>query len=182
MADQKKNYSYLDNIALQSDKWDALDKNELQVMAFRTCFLYGKSHNKNMIPVLFRMFEYLITKTSSEERTKLLTALSSVIRKKNPKAIMALFPFIQVETDGQIVRAASQFFVNLSVLSNREFHSGSNILLEFVKDAPEDRNSAYIILGLTDIENEKINQMLRAVKPKLSSEVISILHNNGVQL
>jgi hypothetical protein len=94
---------------------------------------------------------------------------------------MALFPFIQVETDGQIVRTASQFFINLSVLSNKEFHSGTNILLELIKDAPEDRNSAYIILGLTDIENEKINQMLRAVKPQLGNEVISILHNNGVQ-
>lgn len=181
MANQKKDYSYLDKIALQADKWDELNKNELQVMAFRTCFLYGESRNKNIIPVLFRMFEYLIENTTSEERAKLLTALSAVIRKNNPKAIMALFPFIQVETDGQIVRTASQFFVNLSVLSNKEFHSGTNILLELIKDAPEDRNSAYIILGLTDIENEKINQMLRAVKPQLGNEVISILHNNGVQ-
>ncbi|NOU61748.1 hypothetical protein [Marinifilum caeruleilacunae] len=182
MTDQKKNYSYLDKIALESDKWEELDKNELQVMTFRTCFLYGETRNKNIIPVLFRMYEYLISNSSSEERTKLLAALSSVVRKNNPKAIMALFPFIQVETDGEIVRAASQFFVNLSVLSNKEFHSGSNILLELIKDAPEDRNSAYIILGLMDIENEKINQMLRTVKPQLGLEVISILHNNGVQL
>ena len=155
MTDQKKDYSYLDKIALQSDKWDNLDKNEFQVMTFRTCFLYGESRNKNIIPVLFRMYEKLMIRTSSEDRAKLVTALSSVIRKNNAKAIMALFPFIQVETDGEIIRAASQFFVNLSVLSNKEFHSGTNILLELIKDAPEDRNSAYIILGLTDIENEK---------------------------
>jgi len=182
MAEQNKDYSYLDKVALESDKWNDLNKNELQVMAFRTFFLYGETRNKKMIPVLFRLYEFLISKTTSEERTKLLTALSGVIRTKNPKAVLALFPFIQVEEDGQIIRAASQFFVNLSVLSNKEFHSGTNILLELIKDAPEDRNSAYIILGLTDIENQKIIQMLSLVKPNLGTEVISILHNNGVQL
>ncbi|WP_421918714.1 hypothetical protein [Marinifilum sp.] len=182
MTDQKKDYSYLDKIALQSDKWDGLHKNEVQVMTFRTCFLYGESRNKNIIPVLFRMYEYLIETSSGEERTKLLASLSSVIRKNKPQAIMALFPFIQVETDGEIVRAASQFFVNLSVLSNKEFYSGSNIMLKLIKDAPEERNSAYIILGLLDIENDNIKQMLRSVKPQLGIEVISILHNNGVQL
>jgi hypothetical protein len=128
------------------------------------------------------MYEQLILNTSANERTKLLTALSSVIRKKNPKALLALFPFIQVETEGQIIRTASHFFVNLSVLSNKEFQSGTNILLELIKDTPDDRNSAYIILGLTDIDNKKINQMVQTVKPFLSNEVISILHNNGLQL
>ncbi|MGQ1911622.1 hypothetical protein ACT3CE_17800 [Marinifilum sp. RC60d5] len=182
MAEQKKDYTYLDQIALQTEKWTELDKNEIQVMAFRTFFLYGESRNKKMIPTLFRMYEFLSANTSSEERTKLLTALSAIVRKKNPKAILALFPFIQVEEDGRIIRAASQFFVNLSVLSNKEFHSGTNILIELIKDAPADRNSAFIILGLTDIGNQKIDQMLQSVKQILSSEVISILYNHGVEL
>lgn len=182
MSEQKKDYTYLDQIALETERWTELDKNEIQVMAFRTFFLYGESRNKKMIPTLFRMYEFLAANTSCEERAKLLTALSSIIRKKNPKAILALFPFIQVEEDGMIIRTASQFFVNLSVLSNKEFHSGTNILIELIKDAPADRNSAYIILGLTDIDNKKINQILQSLKPNLGSEVISILYNNGVEL
>jgi len=175
-------YTYLDHLALQAEKWKDLSKNELQIMTFRTCLLYGESRNKNMIPVLFQMYEYLSESTTGSERAKMLTALSATIRKQNNKAIMALFPFIQVEEDGEIIRAASQFFVNLSVLSNKEFHSGANILIQLIKDAPTERNSAYIILGLLDIENEKIKQMLTPLKNHLSSEIISILHNNNVIL
>lgn len=175
-------YSYLDHLALEAEKWKDLSKNELQIMSFRTCLLYGETRNKKMIPVLFQMYEYLMEQTAAEERAKMLTALSATIRKKKAKAIMGLFPFIQVEEDGEVIRAASQFFVNLSVLSNKEFHSGATILLELIKDAPNDRKTAYIILGLLDIDNEKIKKMIVPILNDLSNQVISILHNNRVAL
>lgn len=182
MAENKKDYSYLDKLAVQPDKWNELDKNEFQVMTFRTCFLYGESQNKKMIPVLFQMYDHLQSVTSSEQRVKLLTALSASIRKNKPKAIMALFPFIQVEEEGDVIRTASQFFVNLSVLSNKEFSSGAKILMELVKDAPLDRNSAYILLGLLDINNDKIDKLVSLLKSIIGNEVKSILHNNGIKL
>lgn len=175
-------YSYLDKIALEPNEWQKLTKNELQVMVFRTCMLYGETRNRNMIATLFNMYEYLMECTTKQERVKLLTALSGFIRKKTKKAIMALFPFIKVEEEGEIIRTATQFFVNLSVLSNKEFYSGTNILLELINDAPNDRTSAYIILGLTDIDNDRVNQMLRKVKPLLGTQVVSLLLNNGVEL
>ena len=182
MAENKKDYSYLDRLAVQPEKWKELGKNEFQVMTFRTCSLYGESQNKKMIPILFEMYEHLQSITSYEERLKMLSALSSFIRKKKPKAIMALFPFIQVEEDATVIQTASQFFVNLSVLSNKEFYSGANILLELVKDAPADRNSAYILLGLLHIGNDKIDQMVSLQKSTFGNEVKTILHNNGIRL
>ncbi|PKQ63164.1 hypothetical protein BZG02_10415 [Labilibaculum filiforme] len=182
MAENKKDYSYLDKWAVQPEKWLELDQNEFQVMTFRTCFLYGVSQNKKMIPVLFQIYEHLQTITNTEQRVKLLTALSATIRKSKPKAIMALFPFIQVEEEGEVIRAASQFFVNLSVLSNKEFKSGASILLELVKDAPEDRKSAYLLLGLLDINNKKVDQLVSPFKSIIGNEVKSILHNNGITL
>jgi len=182
MSANKKDYTYLDQLTLQPEKWETLDKNEIHIMVFRTCYLYGESRNKHMIPALFQLYEYLQLHSSSEERTKMLTALSATIRKKNPRAIMALFPFIQVEEDGELIRTASQFFVNLSVLSNKEYLSGANILLELIKDAPKDSKSAYIILGLMDIDNQKIQQQLELLKNSLGNEVLSILYNNGIQL
>lgn len=182
MAENKTDYSFLDKLAIQPEKWNELSTNEFQVMTFRTCFLYGESQNKNMILTLFQMYEHLQEITSSEDRTKMLTALSASVRKNKPKAIMALFPFIQVEEDGDIIRTASQFFVNLSVLSNKEFNSGAKILIELVKDAPLDRNSAYILLGLLDINNDKVDQLIHLLKPIIGTEVKSILHNNGITL
>lgn len=179
MTEQKKDYSYLDGMALQPEKWAMLDKNELLIMTFKTCLLYGLSQNKKMIPLLFQLFDYLQNRTKSEERAKMLTALSATIRKKHPKAIMGLFPFIQVEEDGDIIRAASHFFVNLSVLSNKEYLSGAKILIELIKDAPHDRKTAYIILGLLDINNEKIKAIVSLLFPELGNEVKSILFNNG---
>ncbi len=175
-------YSYLDKIALHPEAWQKLSKNELQVMTFKTCMLYGETRNRKIITTLFNMYELLAKSTSVEERLKMLTALSSFIRKNNSKAIMAFFPFIQVEEEGEIIRTATQFFVNLSVLSNKEFYSGTDILLELIKDSPNDRNSAYILLGLTDLDNEKVNQMLRKVKPILGTQVIAVLINNGIEL
>ncbi len=175
-------YSYLDKIALQPGEWQKLSKNELQIMVFRTCVLYGETRNRKMIAVLFSMYEYLMECTSKEERVKMLTALSGFIRKNSIKAVMALFPFIRVEEEGEIIRAAAQFFVNLSVLSNKEFYSGTDILLELVKDAPNDSSSAYILLGLIDLENDKVNQMLRKVKPLLGTPVVAALINNGIEL
>lgn len=182
MAENKKDYTYLDKLAVQPEKWNELNKNEFQIMTFRTCFLYGESQNKKMIPVLFQIYEHLQSTTTSEERIKMLTALSASIRKNRPKAIMALFPFIQVEEDGDVIRAASQFFVNLSVLSNKEFTSGARIMIELVKDAPLDSNSAYILLGLLDINNEKIDKLISLLKTILGNDVKSILHNNGITL
>jgi len=182
MTENKKDYSYLDILAVQPEKWNELDKNEFQIMTFRTCSLYGESQNKNMIPVLFQMYDHLKSITNSEERVKMLTALSAFIRKNKPKAIMGLFPFIQVEEEGGVIRTASQFFVNLSVLTNKEFSSGAKILIELIKDAPLDRNSAYILLGLLDINNKKIDQLVSLLKPVLGNEVKSILHNNGIKL
>ncbi|MBL4561634.1 MAG: hypothetical protein JKX79_11700 [Labilibaculum sp.] len=182
MAENKKDYSYLDKLAVQPEKWNELNKNEFQVMTFRTCFLYGESQNKKMIPVLFQMYEYLKVNTDSTDRVKILTALSASIRKNKPKAIMALFPFIQVEEEGDVIRAASQFFVNLSVISNKEFGSGAKILIELVKDALLDRKSAYILLGLLDINNEKVDKLVSPLKSIIGNEVKSILHNNGITL
>lgn len=175
-------YTYLDKLALQPEKWEELSKNELQVMTFRTCMLYGESRNKNIIPVLFQMYEYLVQHTSVDERSKMLAALGGNIRKNKSKAIMGLFPFIQVEEEGEIIRSAAHFFVNLSVLSNKEFHSGAKILIELIKDATEERRTAFIILGLMDIGNEKIKQMLALVANSLGTEVKSILHNNDIDL
>lgn len=182
MAENKKDYSYLDKLAVQPEKWNELDKNEFQVMTFKTCLLYGESQNKKMIPILFQMYDHLQSSTSSVERIKMLTALSASIRKNKPKAIMGLFPFIQVEEEGEVIRTASQFFVNLSVLTNKEFSSGARILIELIKDAPLDRKSAYILLGLLDINNEKIDKLVSLLKSVISDEVKSILHNNGVRL
>ncbi|RUT78201.1 hypothetical protein [Ancylomarina longa] len=182
MSVNKNDYSYLDQLTLQPEKWDDLNKNEVQVMVFRACYLYGESRNKHMISALFQLYEYLQSHSTSMERTKMLTALSATIRKKNPRAIMALFPFIQVEEDGEVIRTASQFFVNLSVLSNKEYQSGANILIELIQDAPKDSKSAYIILGLLDVDNKKIKQHLRLLKNNLGSEVLGILYNNGIQL
>lgn len=182
MAENKKDYSYLDKLAVQPEKWNELNKNEFQVMTFRTCFLYGESQNKKMIPVLFQMYEHLQANTGSTDRVKILTALSASIRKNKPKAIMALFPFIQVEEEGDVIRAASQFFVNLSVISNKEFSSGAKILIELVKDALLDRKSAYILLGLLDINNEKVDKLVSPLKSIIGNEVKSILHNNGITL
>ncbi len=182
MAENKKDYSYLDKLAVQPEKWNELDKNEFQVMTFRTCFLYGESQNKKMIPVLFQMYDHLQLNTSSAERIKMLTAFSAAIRKNKPKAIMGLFPFIQVEEEGDVIRTASQFFVNLSVISNKEYSSGAKILIELVKDAPQDRKSAYILLGLLDINNEKIDKLVSLLKPIIGNEAKSILHNNGISL
>jgi hypothetical protein len=182
MTENKKDYSYLDKLAVQPEKWNELDKNEFQVMTFRTCFLYGKSQNKKMIPVLFQMYDHLQSSTSSVERIKMLTALSAYMRKNEPKAIMGLFPFIQVEEEGDVIRTASQFFVNLSVMSNKEFSSGAKILIELVRDAPLDHNAAYILLGLLDINNEKIDKLISPLKSVIGNEVISILQDNGVSL
>ncbi len=182
MAENKKDYTYLDKLAIQPEKWNELNKNEFQILTFRTCFLYGESQNKKMIPVLFQIYEHLQANTTGEERIKILTALSASIRKSNPKAIMALFPFIQVEENGEVIRAASQFFVNLSVLSNKEFTSGARIMIELVKDAPLDSNSAYILLGLLDINNDKIDKLISLLKTMLGNDVKSILHNNGITL
>ncbi len=182
MAENKKDYSYLDKLAVQPEKWSELNKNEFQMMTFRTCFLYGETQSKKMIPILFQMYDHLQSTTSSVERIKMLTALSASIRKNRPKAIMGLFPFIQVEEDGEVIRTASQFFVNLSVISNKEFSSGAKILIELIKDAPLDRNSAYILLGLLDINNEKIDKLVSLLKLVVGNEVKSILHNNGVTL
>ncbi len=175
-------YSYLDKKALQPSEWQGLTKNELQIMTFRTCLLYGETHNRNVIATLFDMYECLATRTSANERLKMLTALSAFVRKNNPQAIMALFPFIKVEEEGDIIRTATQFFVNLSVLVNKEFHSGVNILLELIKDAPNDITSAYIILGLIDLDNQKVNQMLEKVKPYLGTQVVVALLNRGIEL
>lgn len=182
MTDIKKDYTYLDKLTVQPEKWNELSKNEFQIMAFRTCFLYGESQNKKMIPVLFQIYEYLLVNTTSQERIKMLTALSASIRKSKPKAIMALFPFIQVEENGDVIRAASQFFVNLSVLSNKEFTSGARIMIELVKDAPLESSSAYILLGLLDINNDKIDKLISLLKPMLGNDVKNILHNNGISL
>ncbi len=182
MTENKKNYTYLDKLAIQPEKWNELNKNEFQIMTFRTCFLYGESQYKKMIPILFQIYEHLQANTTSQERIKMLTALSASIRKNKPKAIMALFPFIQVEEDGAVIRAASQFFVNLSVLSNKEFTSGARIMIELVKDAPLDSNSAYILLGLLDINNDKIDKLISLLKTMLGNDVKSILHNNGITL
>ncbi|WP_372751921.1 hypothetical protein [Labilibaculum sp.] len=182
MAENKKDYSYLDRLAVEPGKWRELSKDEFQMMTFRTCLLYGESQNKKMIPILFQMYEHLQSLTSCEERLKMLSALSAFIRKKKTRAIMALFPFIQVEEEGTVIEAASQFFVNLSVLSNKEFYSGANILLELVKDAPADRNSAYILLGLLNIGNDKIDAMVALQKSTFGNEVKTILHNKGIRL
>jgi hypothetical protein len=182
MSEQIQDYSYLDKIALQKEKWNDLNKSELQVMCFRTFLLYGKSQNKNMILTVFEMYEFLMAKASTTERTKMLTALSANIRKRNTKAIMGLFPFIQVEEDANIIRTAAQFFVNLSVISNKESLSGTKILLELIREDLNDARSAYVILGLLDIDNEKLNAQVSLIYSELGSEVKSILHNNGAKI
>lgn len=182
MSEKIQDYSYLDKIALENEKWNDLNKSELQVMCFRTFLLYGQTQNKNMILTLFQMYEFLMKNTSTTERTKMLTALSANIRKKHSKAIMALFPFIQVEEDANIIRPASQFFVNLSVISNKESISGAKILMELIKNDLNESRSAYVILGLLDIDNEKINAQVSLLYPNLGSDVKSILHNNGVKI
>ncbi|RZT93543.1 hypothetical protein EV201_2713 [Ancylomarina subtilis] len=182
MSERTQDYSYLDQIALQKEKWNELNKSELQVMCFRTFLLYGQSQNKNMILTIFEMYEFLSTQTTTTERTKMLTALSANIRKKQPKSIMALFPFIQVEEDANIIRTASQFFVNLSIISNKEAVSGTKILLELIKNDLNDAHSAYILLGLLDMDNDKVNAQVSLIYSELGSEVKTILHNNGVKI
>ncbi|RXQ96221.1 hypothetical protein EO244_05150 [Ancylomarina salipaludis] len=182
MSEKTQDYSYLDQIAPQKEKWNQLNKSELQVMCFRTFLLYGQSQNKNMILTIFEMYEFLSTQTTTTERTKMLTALSANIRKKQPKSIMALFPFIQVEEDANIIRTASQFFVNLSIISNKEAVSGAKILLELIKNDLNDARSAYILLGLLDMDNDKVNAQVSLIYSQLGSEVKTILHNNGVKI
>lgn len=182
MSEKTPDYSYLDKIALQKEKWQSLSKSELQIMCFRTFLLYGQSQNKNMIPTVFNLYESLMANTSTTERIKMLTALCSTIRKKTPKAIMGLFPFIQVEEDATIIRTASQFFVNLSIISNKEPISGSKILLELIREDLNEPHSAYILLGLLDIDNDKVNAQVSLIYPELGSEVKSILHNNGARI
>jgi hypothetical protein len=180
MSTEKKDYSYLDKIALQPEKWENLSTQEFQLMTFRHCMFYGISQNKKMIPQLFHLYDSLMKKTSLENRIQMLTGLSSAIRKNQPKAIMGLMPFINVEEEGEIIRTASCFFVNLSVLTNKEFQSGANILLQLIENNPEDRRNAYILLGLLDTHQDKIEQMLLPLKTKLNAEIKSILWNNGV--
>ncbi|MBI9036427.1 MAG: hypothetical protein JEZ03_18365 [Bacteroidales bacterium] len=182
MSEQIQDYSYLDQIALQKEKWNDLNKSELQVMCFRTFMLYGKSQNKNMIITVFEMYEFLMANSSTTDRTKMMTAISANIRKRNTKAIMALFPFIQVEEDANIIRTAAQFFVNLSVISNKEAISGAKILLELIREDLNDPRSAYVLLGLLDIDNDKVNAQVSLIYSELGSEVKTILHNNGVKI
>ncbi len=182
MSEQIQDYSYLDQIALQKEKWNALNRSELQVMCFKTFLLYGQSQNKNMIITVFEMYEFLMANSSTTDRTKMMTALSANIRKKNKKAIMGLFPFIQVEEDANIIRTAAQFFVNLSVISNKESVSGAKILLELIREDLNDARSAYVILGLLDVDNDKVNAQVSLIYSELGSEVKTILHNNGVKI
>ena len=180
MSTNKKDYSYLDTMALEPTKWEGLSDQEFQMMTFRHCLLYGISQNRKMIPTLFQLYDSMTQRSSDDQRVKMLTALASTIRKQNKRAIMALMPFIQVEENGQVIRTASHFFVNLSFLSNKEFHSGAQILIELIKNQPEATQNAHIILGLLDQDNEKIKKMILPLQPLLSSEIKSILWNNGV--
>lgn len=176
-----KDFSHLDKIALNKDAWAACSDQEIQMMVFRHCIFYGTTKNRELIPNLFDLYEYLCQRSTSQQRIKMLTALASNLRKNNPKASLAIFPFIQVEEDGEVIRIASQFYVNISVIDNKNFAIGTNSLVELIKNQITDRRNAYILLGLLDIDNEQITDQVGRLKQHLNNEIISILHNNGAK-
>lgn len=182
MNKKPRDYSYLDSIAFNRNEWSKLSNQEFQIMTFRHCLFYGISKNKLAIPKLFQLYDSLVSRSDQTQRLQMLTALSATIRKNHPRAIMAFMPFIQTEEDGEIIRTATRFFVNLSFLSNKEYHSAAKILIELIKNQPDDSRNAYIILGLLDQDNEKVKNLIIPLKQILTSEIKSILWNNSIDM
>lgn len=177
---QKQDFSYLDIIALEAQKWNDLSDQEFQMMFFRHTLFYGITKNRKLIINLFDMYEALMTRSSVSSRIKILTALASNIRKNHTGAHLAIFPFLQVEEDGEIIRTASHFFMNISAIKSKDYTPATNILVNLIKSQSKERNSAYIILGMLDTEQKTVMNMISSIKQSLGSGVISILKNNGV--
>lgn len=177
---QKKDFSNLDIIALEPKKWNELSDQEFQMMFFRHTLFYGITKNRKLILNLFDMYEVLLLKSTVSSRIKILTALASNIRKNHVGAHLAIFPFLQVEENGDVIRTASHFFMNISAIKTKDYTSVTNVLVNLIKSQTQDRKSAYIILGMLDTEQKTVMNMISSIKQSLGSGVISILQNNGV--
>ncbi len=149
--------------------WDALDVDELLLVAFQLALYVGTTGDAEAGSSLGTAYDRLQGVSSSDEGMELLERLVEAVRAEST-SVLALLPFVQRERDALVVQAAATSFASLLPRSDDDPMTGPRTVRALIDHAEEESVRVGLLAGLLALGDRRVLPLLRGAWRALGPE------------